>query len=87
MSVGIHNIRSKGSYTNELEFEWDTKIEAQVYIKVSERVCVFQWRIACRESGESKYVLAFSTLNSSEYLTSKTPIYWVLENILLVLSL
>ena len=34
MSVGILNIRSKGTYTNELEFEWDTKIEAQIYVKV-----------------------------------------------------
>lgn len=35
MSVGIMNIRSQGSYTNELEFEWDTQIEAHVYIKVN----------------------------------------------------
>ncbi len=34
MSVGILNIRSQGSYTNELEFEWDAQVEAQVYIKV-----------------------------------------------------
>ena len=34
MSVGILNIRSQSSYTNELEFEWDTQVEAQVYIKV-----------------------------------------------------
>lgn len=38
MSVGILNIRSQGSYTNELEFEWDTQVEAQVYIKVSEAI-------------------------------------------------
>jgi hypothetical protein len=34
MSVGILNLRSQSSYTNELEFEWDTQVEAQVYIKV-----------------------------------------------------
>jgi hypothetical protein len=34
MSVGILNIRSQGSYTNELEFEWDTQLEAQIYVKV-----------------------------------------------------
>ena len=35
MSVGILNIRSQGSYTNELEFEWDTQLEAQIYVKVT----------------------------------------------------
>ncbi|CAB4030772.1 Hypothetical predicted protein [Paramuricea clavata] len=35
MSVGILNIRSQGSYTNELEFEWDTQLEAQIYIKIN----------------------------------------------------
>ena len=37
MSVGILNIRSQSSYTNEFEFEWDTQVEAQVYIKVNSR--------------------------------------------------
>lgn len=35
MSVGILNVRSQSSYTNELEFEWDTQVEGQVYIKVN----------------------------------------------------
>ncbi|XP_046846407.1 transcription factor CP2-like isoform X2 [Xenia sp. Carnegie-2017] len=50
MSVGILNVRTQGSYKNELEFEWDTQVEAQVYIKIN---CVSSEFTKGKSGGES----------------------------------
>ena len=47
MSVGILNVRSQSSYTNELEFEWDTQVEGQVYIKVNNWSKLWELRCLC----------------------------------------